>query len=84
MCKCQTHQAAFSAPVGGSERAASAGDQESRTGEAAPTIIDIARGKGADTIVVGRRGAGRVAGLLLGSVLQKLVSLSPLPVIVVP
>lgn len=57
---------------------------EARTGEVAPTIIDIAREKQADAIVVGRRGTGRIAGLLLGSVSQKLVSLAPLPVVVIP
>ena len=57
---------------------------ESRTGEVAQTIIDIAHEKKADAIVVGRRGAGRVAGVLLGSVSQKLVSFSPLPLTVVP
>jgi nucleotide-binding universal stress UspA family protein len=57
---------------------------ESRTGEVAQTLIDIAQEKAADAIVVGRRGAGRIAGLLLGSVSQKLVSLAPLPVIVIP
>jgi nucleotide-binding universal stress UspA family protein len=57
---------------------------ESRTGEVAPTILEIAREKEADAIVVGRRGAGRIVGLLLGSVSQKLVSLAPLPVIVIP
>jgi nucleotide-binding universal stress UspA family protein len=57
---------------------------ESRTGEAAQTIIDIAHEKKADAIVVGKRGAGLVAGVLLGSVSQKLVSLSPLPLTVVP
>jgi nucleotide-binding universal stress UspA family protein len=70
------------------ERARSAGagtiQLESRAGEPAPTIIDIAREKGADAIVVGRRGIGQVAGLLLGSISQKLVSLAPLPVIVIP
>lgn len=57
---------------------------ESRIGEVVQTIIDIAQEKDADAIVVGRRGAGRVAGLLLGSVSQKLASLAPLPVVVVP
>jgi nucleotide-binding universal stress UspA family protein len=57
---------------------------EWRIGEVAQTIIDIAQEKAADVIVVGRRGAGRIAGLLLGSVSQKLVSLAPLPVIVIP
>jgi nucleotide-binding universal stress UspA family protein len=37
-----------------------------------------------DAIVVGKRGAGRVAGTLLGSVLQKLVILAPRVVIGVP
>ncbi|MDE2165624.1 MAG: universal stress protein [Alphaproteobacteria bacterium] len=57
---------------------------ESRTGEVVPTIIKFARDSGAETIVVGKRGAGRVSGLLLGSVSQKLVSLAPVPVTVVP
>jgi nucleotide-binding universal stress UspA family protein len=57
---------------------------ESRTGNLAQTIIEVAREKKADAIVVGRRGAGRIAGLLLGSLSQKLVSLAPQPVTVVP
>jgi nucleotide-binding universal stress UspA family protein len=57
---------------------------EQRSGEVAQTIIDVAREKAADVIVVGKRGAGRVAGLLLGSVSQKLTSLAPCPVTVVP
>jgi nucleotide-binding universal stress UspA family protein len=57
---------------------------ESRTGDVAQTIIEIAQEKGTDVIVVGKRGAGLVAKLLLGSVSQKLVSLSPVPVTVVP
>ncbi len=70
------------------DRARSAGatiiELESRDGDVAPTIIAIAQEKAADAIIVGKRGAGRVTGLLLGSVSQKLVSLSPLPVTVVP
>lgn len=57
---------------------------ESRSGEIVEAIIDVARENNADTIVIGKRGLGRVAGLLLGSVSQKLVSLAILPVTVVP
>lgn len=57
---------------------------ESRPGDVASTIVAIAQEKGADLIVAGKRGEGQVTGLLLGSVSQKLVSLAPLPVIVVP
>jgi nucleotide-binding universal stress UspA family protein len=57
---------------------------ESRTGEVAQTIIKLAEEMKADAIVVGKRGASRVAGALLGSVSQKLVILSPLPLTVVP
>jgi nucleotide-binding universal stress UspA family protein len=57
---------------------------ESRTGDVAQTVMEIAQGKEADAIIVSKRGAGRVSGILLGSVSQKLVSLAPLPVTVVP
>jgi len=57
---------------------------ESRSGDAAQTIIELAQEKNADTIVVGKRGTGRIGGLLLGSISQKLVSLAPLPVTVIP
>jgi nucleotide-binding universal stress UspA family protein len=57
---------------------------ESRVGDVAPTIIDIAQENQAGLIVAGKRGTGRLAGLLLGSVSQKLVSLAPLPVTIVP
>lgn len=57
---------------------------ESRTGDAARTIIAIAQDKKADAIVVGKRGAGGIAGVLLGSVSQKLVMLSPVPLTIVP
>jgi len=63
---------------------ASAIELESRTGDPAQTIIDIAEKKDMDAIVVGKRGAGRVVGLLVGSVSQKIVSLAQRPVIVVP
>jgi len=53
-------------------------------GDAAQTILDASRSLKADAIVVGRRGCGRFAALLLGSVSQKVASLSPSVVVVVP
>jgi nucleotide-binding universal stress UspA family protein len=57
---------------------------ESRGGNVAQAIIDFARNKDADAIVVGKQGAGRVADILLGSVAHKLVNLATCVVIVVP
>lgn len=57
---------------------------ESRSGDVAETLIEIAREKEVDVIIAGKRGAGRLTGLLLGSVSQKLVSLAPVPVTIVP
>jgi nucleotide-binding universal stress UspA family protein len=47
-------------------------------------IAAIAREVGAEVIVAGCRGHGAVAGLLLGSVTQRLLHVSPCPVLVVP
>lgn len=55
-----------------------------RKGDVAGEIMAMAREKNAAAIVVGKRGHGRLAGLLIGSVTQKLVSLATCPVIVVP
>ena len=70
------------------ERALSVGARrvqiETRTGPVAETILEVARDENADTIVIGKRGHGRVAGLLLGSVSQKVTCEAFCPVVVAP
>jgi nucleotide-binding universal stress UspA family protein len=53
-------------------------------GDPAETIIATAKHEKADVIVVGRRGRGRLSALLLGGVSQKVASLAPCKVLVVP
>lgn|SRR5512141_1228137 len=53
-------------------------------GDPAETIIETVRRQKIDILVVGRRGRGRLSALLLGSVSQKLASLAPCVVMVVP
>jgi nucleotide-binding universal stress UspA family protein len=51
---------------------------------AAHLIADAAADAAADVIVVGTRGRGAIAGVLLGSVTQKLLRIAPCPVLAVP
>lgn len=51
-------------------------------GDPAGCIVDFAREGAADLLVVGSRGHGRLGGLLLGSVSQKLASHAPCPVLI--
>lgn len=53
-------------------------------GDPAAKILSEALDWQADLIAIGRRGRGRLEGLLLGSVSQKLAALSPVPVLIVP
>lgn len=68
-------------------RSAGGGDlaiaSETRIGEPAEAILSAADDRGVDAIVVGTRGFGRLKGLLLGSVSQRLVAAAKVDVLVV-
>lgn len=52
-------------------------------GEVVPTILDTVKKEGLDVLVVGGKGRSSLSDLILGSVTTKLISLSPIPVLVV-
>jgi nucleotide-binding universal stress UspA family protein len=53
-------------------------------GDVAETILEFAKRDNAELIVIGRRGLGRLARLLMGGVSQKIVALASCPVMVIP
>ena len=52
-------------------------------GEVAATILDIVKKQNLDLLVVGGKGRSSISDLILGSVTTKLISHSPVPVLVV-
>lgn len=52
-------------------------------GEAAPAIVEFAKAKGCNQIVMGTHGFGHLLGLFMGSVTVKVVQLSTVPVVLV-
>jgi nucleotide-binding universal stress UspA family protein len=52
-------------------------------GSVAESIIEVATTRKSDVIVMGSRGHGTLAGLLLGSTSQKVVAHAPCPVLIV-
>jgi nucleotide-binding universal stress UspA family protein len=57
------------------------GEAHLRVGEASEAIIDVSRDIGATEIVMGSHGRGALAGALMGSVAQKVVHQSEVPVV---
>ncbi len=53
-------------------------------GEPATALADVCRDKEADLLVVGRRGAGLVERLVMGSVADRVAHYAPCPVLIVP
>lgn len=53
------------------------------TGEPAERLLEYAREHAVDLVVLGRRGLGRIRGLLMGSVSSKVSSLAECPVLIV-
>ena len=52
-------------------------------GDPAEAIIEVARTLNCDVIVMGSRGLGKLAGMVLGSTSQKVISHAPCPVLIV-
>ena len=52
-------------------------------GDPAETILEVARIRSSDLLIMGARGTGRLAGLPLGGTSQKVLSLAPCPVLIV-
>ncbi len=53
-------------------------------GDPAAALANVCSDKNADVLVVGRRGAGLIERLVLGSVADRVVRYAPCPVLVVP
>lgn len=52
-------------------------------GNPAETILEVARTRNSDVIIMGARGLGKLPGLVLGSTSQKVVSYASCPVLIV-
>jgi nucleotide-binding universal stress UspA family protein len=59
-------------------------ESEILEGDAAEMLLEVARIRSAELIVIGTRGLGAIAGKLLGSVSHEIVAGADRPVVVVP
>lgn len=58
-------------------------ETEILSGSPAESIIEVAKDRKVDVVVMGSRGLGRIAGVLLGSQSQKVATHAPCPVLIV-
>ena len=58
-------------------------ETEILSGSPAEIIVEVAKERKADVVVMGSRGLGRLAGMLLGSQSQKVATHAPCPVLIV-
>ena len=65
------------------EAAGLAFEREIGSGDAAPTLLEMAQRRGCDAIIMGARGRGALQSALLGSVSQAVLHASPVPVTIV-
>jgi nucleotide-binding universal stress UspA family protein len=79
----QAHNILAGARLQAEAKGASRISAKTSSGDPAEEIIGVAKQEKADLIVVGTRGHGRLAGMLLGSVAQKVVAHAGCPVLVV-
>lgn len=59
-------------------------DTIEEVGDPATQLTELCRSEGADLLVVGRRGAGLVERLIVGSVADRVAHTAPCPVLTVP
>lgn len=80
----QAQQTILDAAIGGIDLEGVEWDATEEIGEPATALADVCRDKEADVLVVGRRGAGLVERLVIGSVADRLAHYAPCPVLIVP
>ena len=76
-------EAALAAVRPALQRARLAFQEHAAVGEIVPTVLAQAKATKADLVVIGSHGKGALKSLLVGSVTQKVIALSPVPVLVV-
>jgi len=80
----QAQQTILDSAIGGIDLGGLQWDASEEIGEPATALADVCREREADVLVVGRRGAGLMERLVIGSVADRLAHYAPCPVLIVP